>query len=82
MRKEIRGFVQNNPILLEQCCMFAVEQKEDTYLVVSTARQAGKDNIFVEQGQEICIRGSTIEDNNFKGVIVTEQAEIKVGKVK
>lgn len=62
--------------------MFAVEQKEDTYLVVSTARQAGKDNIFVEQGQEICIRGSTIEDNNFKGVIVTEQAEIKVGKVK
>ena len=82
MRKEIRGVVQNNPILLEQCCMFAVEQKEDTYLVVSTARQAGKDNIFVEQGQEICIRGSTIEDNNFKGVIVTEQAEIKVGKVK
>lgn len=82
MRKEIRGLVQNNPILLEQCCMFAVEQKEDTYLVVSTARQAGKDNIFVEQGQEICIRGSTIEDNNFKGVIVTEQAEIKVGKVK
>lgn len=82
MRKEIRGFVQNNPILLEQCCMFAVEQKEDTYLVVSTARQAGKDNIFVEQGQEICIRGSTIEDNNFKGVIVIEQAEIKVGKVK
>ena len=82
MRKEIRGVVQNNPILLEQCCMFAVEQKEHTYLVVSTARQAGKDNIFVEQGQEICIRGSTIEDNNFKGVIVTEQAEIKVGKVK
>lgn len=80
MAKEIRGTVQQNPIMLEQCCIFAVEQKEGSYLVVSTDLQASKDNIFVEQGQEICIKGSGIENLNFKGVVVTEQAEIKISR--
>ena len=80
MAKEIRGTVQQNPIMLEQCCIFAVEQKEGSYLVVSTDLQASKDNIFVEQGQEIRIQGSGIEDMNFKGVVVTQQAKIEISR--
>lgn len=78
MAKEIQGIVQRNPIMLEQCCLFAVEQKEGSYLVVSTDTQASKDNIFVEQGQKIYIKGSGIDDVNFKGVVVTEKAKVKI----
>ena len=80
MAKEIRGTVWQNPIMLEQCCLFAVKQKEGSYLVVSTDLQASKDNIFVEQGQEIRIQGSSIEDMNFKGVVVTQQAKIEISR--
>ena len=78
MAKEVRGVVLQNPIVLERCCLFTVEQDGGTYLILSTDRQASKDNIFVEQGQEIHIQGSGIEDMNFKGVIVTEQAQINI----
>lgn len=80
MAKEIKGIVHKNPLMLDSCCMFTVEQEEETYLVVSTDLQACKDNIFVEQGQQICIKGSSIEDMNFKGVVFTEQAKIKVSR--
>ncbi len=66
--------------MLENCCIFAVEEEGGFYLVISTDRQAAKDNIFVEQGQEISIRGSAIKDINFKGVVITEQAKIKICK--
>ena len=33
---------------------------------------------FVEQGQEISVLGSGIEDVDVKGVIVTEQAHIRI----
>lgn len=78
MSKEIRGIVEKNPTLLDRCCMFVVKQNEEAYLIVSTDRQASKDNIFVEQGQEIQIRGSCTEYKNFKGIILTEHAEIKI----
>lgn len=82
MVKEIKGIVKENPVMLERCCVFAVEQKNASYLVVSTEWQAGMDNIFVEQGQEISIRGSTIEDSTFKGVVLTEEAKIKIKEEK
>lgn len=78
MAKKVRGIVLQNPIVLEQCCLFTVKQNGSTYLVLSTDKQASKDNIFVEQGQEICILGSGIEDVDVKGVIVTEQAHIRI----
>jgi hypothetical protein len=45
-------------------------------MVVSTQMQACKDNIFVEQGQDIAIEGSAVTDLDLKGVIVTEKAKI------
>ena len=78
MAKKVRGIVLQNPIVLERCCLFTVKQGDNTFLILSTDRQATKDNIFVEQGQEICILGSGIEDVNVKGVIVTEQAHIRI----
>lgn len=82
MAKEVRGIVLKNPIALEKCCLFTVEQDDNTYLILSTDRQACKDNIFVEKGQEIYIQGSGIEDMNIKGVIVTEQAQITITAMK
>lgn len=82
MVKEIRGIVQKNPVLLERCCVFAVEQEKGAYLVVSTERQAGKDNIFVEQGQEICIRGGLMEADSIKGILLTENAKIVLNRSK
>ena len=76
MIKEIRGIVQNDPVSFSQCSVFAVEQGEDVYLVISANMQAAKDYIFVESGQEIIIRGGTIEDFHFKGVITAEKSRI------
>lgn len=80
MKEEIKGIVQENPIMLEQCCLFALEQNGEFYLVVSTDRQASKDSIFVAKGQEMVIRGSVMEDTKFKGVLITEQARINMKK--
>ena len=77
---KIKGIVKQNPVVLERCAMFAVEDEDNTYMVVSTDRQAGKDNIFVAKGQEIAIQGSLIEDVGLKGVILTEQAQITIKK--
>lgn len=78
--KEISGIVRQNPIMLKECCVFSVEQENVIYLVVSTGRQAAKDNIFVQQGQRIHIGGSILTDKDIKGVIVVEQAKIKLDK--
>lgn len=78
MTEEIKGIVQENPVALEQCCLFALEQDDGSYLVVSTDRQASKDNIFVAKGQEMVIKGSVLLDAKFKGVLVTEQARINL----
>lgn len=78
MTEEIKGIVQQNPISLENCCLFSLKQEENSYLVVSTDRQANKDSIFVAKGQEIVIRGSVMKDTKFKGVLITEQAKINL----
>ena len=78
MAKKVRGIVLQNPIVLEQCCLFTVKQDDNTFLILSTDKQAAKDNIFVEQGQEISVLGSGIEDVDVKGIIVTEQAHIRI----
>ena len=78
MTEEIKGIVQQNPFSLEHCCLFSLEQDDGSYLVVSTDRQANKDSIFVAKGQEMVIRGSVMEDTKFKGVLITEQARIKL----
>ena len=78
MTEEVRGIVQENPVTLEQCCLFTLQQEEGSYLVVSTDRQASKDSIFVVKGQEMVIRGSVMEDTKFKGVLITEQARINM----
>lgn len=78
MTQEVRGIVQENPVVLEQCCLFTLKQEDGSYLVVSTDRQASKDNIFVAKGQEMHIKGSVLEDRRFKGVLITEEARIKM----
>ena len=78
MTEEIKGIVQENPIILEQCCLFSLEQVDGSYLVVSTDRQANKDSIFVAKGQEMVIKGRVMEDTKFKGVLITEQARINI----
>ena len=75
MVTEINGIVQQNPIILEQCCIFSVEQENETYLIMSADRQAVKDHIFVQKGQRIHIRGSGVSDKNFKGVMVVVKSE-------
>jgi len=80
MTKEITGIVQKNPIALENCCMFVLEQEDGRYLVVSTERQAGMDHIFVEKGQEMMVQGSVLEDADFRGVLFTQDAKIKINK--
>ena len=82
MKKEIRGIVRQNPQVLEECCIFSVRQEDGMYLIISTDRQAAKDHIFVEPGEEIHIQGSCVTDSEIKGVIITEQAEIKLKKAK
>ena len=82
MTEVIRGIVRKNPIALENCCLFALEEEEGMYLVVSTDRQAGKDNIFVEKGQEMIVQGSVLEDAKFRGVLFTQDSKIKIKKVK
>ena len=76
MTEEIRGIVLEKPIAFENCCLFVLEQEDASYLVISTDRQAGKDNIFVEKGQMMFIKGSIMHDTKFKGVLLTEQARI------
>ena len=76
--KEISGIVKQNPIILEECCVFSVGQEAAIYLVISTGQQAARDNIFVQQGQRIHIRGSILTDKDIKGVIFVEQAKIKL----
>lgn len=78
MKKEIRGLVKRDPVVLTDCCLFAVEDKGGMYLVVSTERQADKDYVFVKGGQEIRILGSVMEDERFKGILLTQEAQIKL----
>ena len=80
MKENIRGTVCQNPRVLDQCCLFTVCQGGETYLVISTERQAAKDHIFVKQGEEICIEGNCIADMDIKGIILTERAEIKLSR--
>jgi hypothetical protein len=76
MINKIEGEVIQNPAALDNCCLFTVKTNQGVYMVVSTQMQACKDNIFVEQGQDIAIEGSAITDIDLKGVIVTEKAKI------
>lgn len=72
----IDGIVKKNPVVFQECCMFAVERDDGVYLIISTGRQASKDNIFVTKGQEISITGTVLEDENIKGVLLAEQEKI------
>jgi len=78
MTENIQGIVQENPVSLERCCLFVLEQEDGAYLVISKDRQASKDNIFVAKGQELVIKGSVMMDARFKGVLVTELAKINL----
>ena len=78
MVEKVKGIVQENPVTLERCCLFALEDDGGIYLVVSTDRQASKDSIFVAKGQEMHIKGSLLENVKFKGVMLTEMAQIKI----
>lgn len=82
MVMEISGIVRQNPVILEECCIFSVEQKDGLYLIISKDKQAVKDHIFVQQGQKIHIRGSSLSDKNFKGIIVVEWAKINTEKIR
>ena len=75
MEKEVKGMVKQNPIMLEQGCLFVVEQDKDLYLILSTGMQAVKDHIFVEKGQEISIKGHCMEHMDLKGVLVNQEAK-------
>lgn len=57
MKEIIKGIVKGNPIELERCCLYTMEQNGDAYLIFSTGRQALKDSIFVAEDQEIAVKG-------------------------
>ena len=76
MEKEITGIVKQNPIMLDHWGIFVVEQDKDVYLIVSSDRQAVKDHVFVEEGQEIRIRGSCLIAEKLKGILITKEAKI------
>lgn len=78
---EIIGNVQGESLRIEDCCIFSVEGKEGLYLILSTERQAVKDYIFIEKGQEVQITGSILEQENFKGIFITERSKIKINNI-
>lgn len=80
-RMEISGTVQGVPTLLENCCVFSIEGKDGLYLILSTDRQAVKDHIFIERGQEVQLTGSRLAQESFRGIFVTERAKIEVKKL-
>lgn len=71
---EIVGTVQGEPTLVENCCIFSLEGKDGLYLILSTDRQAVKDHIFIGRGQKVQVTGSILEQDDFKGVLITERA--------
>ena len=77
---EVLGTVQGEPILIENCCIFSLERKDGLYLIVSTDRQAVKDHIFIGKGQKVQVTGSILEQDSFKGILVTERAKIEIKK--
>lgn len=74
--RELRGIVDQNPVMLEECCIFPVRRADGAYLVVSCDRQAVKDHIFVREGQEISVRGAGVDTVEYKGIIFAERAKI------
>ncbi|MBQ5675887.1 MAG: hypothetical protein IIV45_12575 [Lachnospiraceae bacterium] len=76
MEKEVKGIVTQNPVRMEQGCVFVVEQEQEAYLIISTDMQAVKDQIFVKKGQEIRINGCCMENMDLRGVLVTNNAKI------
>ncbi|MCI8801239.1 hypothetical protein NSB25_10360 [Acetatifactor muris] len=78
---EIFGIVQGEPTLIGNCCVFSMEGKDGLYLILSTDRQAVKDHIFIGRGQEVQVTGSILEQDNFKGVVITERAKIELRKI-
>lgn len=78
---EISGTVQGEPTLLENCCVFSVEGRDGLYLILSTDRQAVKDHIFIERGQEVQVIGSRLEQGSFRGIFLTERAKIEVKSI-
>lgn len=75
MEVMIKGAVVKNPVMLEECCLFAIQRDDDVYLVISTDKQAAKDNIFVEEKQQMSIVGSY---KPLKGVILTSESKIEL----
>lgn len=76
--REIKGIVDRNPVILEECCIFPVRRADGAYLVVSCDRQAVKDHIFVREGQEISVRGTGADTVEYKGIILAERAKISL----
>ena len=77
---EIFGIVRGEPTLIENCCVFSLEGKDGLYLILSTDMQAVKDHIFIGRGQTVQVAGSILEQNSFKGILITERAKIKIRK--
>lgn len=76
MIKEISGFVENNPLVLDNCCMFLVRKEDDFYLVISRGEQSAKDNIFVAKGDRIHVKGGVFENECLKGILISQQSKI------
>ena len=81
MKKEISGIVQQNPIIHENCCVYAIRKGEEVSLVLSTDMQAYKDDVFVAEGQEIWIQGEAFKVSDIKEIIFTEKASINIKKM-
>ena len=73
---EIKGTVVDQIVCLEQCTLFAVQQKDGCYLIISENRQACKDDVFVRKGQKIRLQGGVLDGKAIKGIMITNNAEI------
>lgn len=75
---EIKGTVVDQIICLEQCTLFAVQQRDGYYLIISENRQACKDDVFIRKGQMIRLQGGVLDGKVIKGIMITENANIQL----
>jgi phage-related protein len=76
--KKIQGTVTEQLVLLEQCSLFAVQEQDGFYLIISANEQACKDDVFIRKGQNVQVQGGLLEGKKIKGVIVAEKSQIKL----
>ncbi len=73
--KSMSGVVVRGPCYEAGICRFSIFCGNNVYEVLSYGQQAVKDNIFIEQGQTICVQGK-----DGYGIFYNYKSSIKLDK--